>query len=438
MSMFDLPRPFILTCLFILGSCFGSFLNVCIHRFPSRVRLWDQLKSLNSHGSGCPRCSSAILWHDNLPLLGWLLLLRGRCRQCRQPISVRYPLIELLTAALFVLVYWQEMPLESSWKSSQSIETSGLYDVMGPQTITGLWDVPVWLHLRYALHMAMICGLIVATFIDFDLRIIPDGCTVPVMILALVSAAAAGQLYLVPLWFQDYSVAQVLRPSFPGWLQPLLFPGSSVEFAAANPRLHAILVSLAGLIVGGGIVWTVRLVGYWVLRQEAMGFGDVVLMAMVGSVIGWQPVVIVFFVAPLLAVASALFSWLARRDREIPYGPWLSLGTVLLLLSWRHSWPVAKRVFDMGPLLICVGLFLLAALILSLQLVQLIKRLMGIPLHDTGQPATDCWTSADHLTFFNGERPDEQTCQWPRPLWPGCRSGRGLGNGYQWRQGRPD
>ena len=116
----DLPAYFVLPFVFVLGCCLGSFLNVCIHRFPAHARLRDQLRSLNSHRSGCPKCLSSIQWRDNIPLLGWLLL-RGRCRNCRRPISWRYPLVELLTGVLFVALYVIEpfslrsCPLLFSW-----------------------------------------------------------------------------------------------------------------------------------------------------------------------------------------------------------------------------------------------------------------------------------------------------------------------------------
>lgn len=425
---FDLPRPFVLIFLFIIGTCIGSFLNVCIHRFPSRLRLWDQLKSLNSHRSGCPRCSAAIQWRDNIPLFGWLML-KGRCRSCSRPISWRYPLVELLTGVLFVVVYCVQIP-DGRFAD---VSRSGLFSPDGPQVVTSLWSPEVWLHVRYALHMMMICGLIVATFIDFELRIIPDGSTIPVMLVAFLTSFVAGQVYIVPVWFQDMSVATILKPGMPEWLQPAVFYWDAVPFAARYPHLHGLLVSLAGFVVGGGVVWVVRVAGYWVLRQEAMGFGDVVLMAMVGSVIGWQPVLTVFFIAPLVAVFAAVVAWLTRRDREIPYGPWLSLATLLLLLAWPAIWPAAKRVFDMGPVLLVMGLFMTVALVLSLQLVQLVKKLLGIPLyHETSEQA-DVWTSADHLNYYNSEKPDEQTGQWSRTLWPGSRAGRGLSSYHQWR-----
>lgn len=420
-----------MTFLFILGCCIGSFLNVCIHRFPSKIRLWDQLKALNSHGSGCPRCAAAIKWRDNIPLLGWLLL-GGKCRNCRRPISMRYPLVELLTGVLFVVVYQAEMP-PNFWGQ---ITEFGISSAEGPQTIANLFPVTTWLHVRYAMHIAMICCLIVATFIDFELRIIPDGSTVPMMLCGLVVSAACGQTFLVPLWFQDASVVATLKSVSPGWLNPFIFSWDYLPFATAYPHLHGLLVSLAGLLVGGGIVWLVRIAGFWVLKQEAMGFGDVVLMAMIGSVVGWQPVTVIFFMAPVLAIFAAIFVWLTKRDREIPYGPWLSLATLLLLLFWPIVWPRAERIFDMGPFVPLMALFMFVSLIASLQLIQLVKRFFGINTASADSTAETGWSSADHLMFYNAERPDEQTGQWNRTLWPGSRAGQGTSIYHQWRNGR--
>jgi leader peptidase (prepilin peptidase)/N-methyltransferase len=433
MMLFDLPRYFVLPFLFVLGCCIGSFLNVCIHRFPSKLKLWDQLRALNTHRSGCPRCAAAILWRDNIPLFGWLLL-RGKCRNCHRPISMRYPLVELLTGMLFIVIYQIEMPA-NFWGQ---ITDLGLYSPEGPQAIPNLWSTPAWLHVRYALHMAMICCLIVATFIDFELRIIPDGCTVPMMLTALLVSTICGQTYLVPLWFQDASVVSTLRSVSPDWIRSLIFSWDCVSFAARHPHVHGFLVSVAGLIIGGGTVWLVRIAGFWVLKQEAMGFGDVVLMAMVGSVIGWQPVTAVFFVAPVLAIFAALFAWIARKDREIPYGPWLSMATLLMLMAWPIIWPLAERIFDMGPFVPLFALFMFGSLVASLQLVQLGKRMLGISTLPSTEELDGGWSSADHLMFYNSEHPDDQSGQWSRPLWSGHRAGQGGSHYNQWRFGGRD
>lgn len=429
MILVDLPRFFVLGCLFVIGCCIGSFLNVCIHRFPSRQRLRDQLKSLNSHGSGCPKCSVAIRWYDNVPLFGWLLL-RGRCRNCRLPISARYPLVELLTGILFVALFQLEMP-SNFWGS---VDPGGLYTPDGPQNLTTFWPAPVWLHVRYALHIAMICCLIVATFIDLELWIIPDGSTVPMMVLALLVAGTFGQAWIVPVWFQDASVVSTLRSIAPDWMKVLLFSWDSLPFAIAFPHLHGFLVSAAGLIVGGGVVWVVRILGAWVLKREAMGFGDVVLMAMVGSVIGWQPVLVVFFLAPIPAISVAVLSLIFRRRDEIPYGPWLSLAAFLLLAAWKTIWPFAERVFDMGPFVLLMGLFMFVMLFVSLHLSQLVRKLLGFRAADPGAEPVD-----DGIPMiYPSDRSDPMAGQWDRPLWPGQRAGQGLAGYSRWRHGRND
>jgi leader peptidase (prepilin peptidase)/N-methyltransferase len=382
-------------------------------------------------------------------------MLRGRCRNCHKSISKRYPLVELLTGILFVIVYQMEMPA-NFWSSASDF---GIHSPDGPQTITNLWSTPTWLHIRYLLHIGMICCLIVATFIDIELRIIPDGCTIPMLLVAIIVSAACGQTFLVPVWTQDYSVITTLQSISPDWLKPLIFAWDATAFATKHPFLHGFLVSLVGAIAGGGVVWMVRVIGVLVLKEEAMGFGDVTLMAMVGSVVGWQPVTTVFFVAPVLAIAAAIVAWLTKRDRQIPYGPWLSLATFLLLMAWPIVWPFADRIFDMGPFVPLLALIMGLSLAASLQLIQLVKRAfgvspvidgleirdleefrilrrcLGLPVEELRVKTEGGWTSADHLMFYNGERPDEQTGLWNRPQWPGSRAGQG-GAGYdRWRYG---
>ena len=91
------PDTLVLLWLVLLGLAIGSFLNVCIHRVPARA-------SVVSPGSRCPSCGYALTWADNIPVVSYAML-GGRCRSCRSPISVRYPIVELITMAVFVLHY---------------------------------------------------------------------------------------------------------------------------------------------------------------------------------------------------------------------------------------------------------------------------------------------------------------------------------------------
>ena len=135
--------------------------------------------------------------------------------------------------------------------------------------------------------------------------------------------------------------------------------------------------SLVGMFVGMGIIWSVRLVGRAVLKKEAMGFGDVTLMAMIGSFLGWQPVLIVFFLAPFAGLIIGVLQWLIIRDNAIPYGPFLCLATLYVLLRWSSLWNHIGPVFQtLGPLVPLILIFCLAAMAVLLALLQLIKKLV--------------------------------------------------------------
>jgi leader peptidase (prepilin peptidase)/N-methyltransferase len=126
--------------VFIFGACWGSFLNVCIYRIPAEL-------SVIRPRSRCPKCLTNLAWNDNIPIFGWIVL-GGKCRYCKTPISPRYPSVELLTAILFSMV-WLRFP----------------YDPL---------LIPYWL---------MVFGLILATFVDIDEMWLPDRCTIGGMIL---------------------------------------------------------------------------------------------------------------------------------------------------------------------------------------------------------------------------------------------------------------
>ncbi len=306
---------------------------------------------------------------------------------------------------------------------------------MGPQIIDGLSDT-AFLHFRFFYHLVLIEGLVVATMIDIDLRIIPDGSTLPALAIGLVGALVIGQLYVVPVWSQDPSMIGTLRRASPEWLSFIFTGGEIPVWTTQYPRLHGLAVSVAGMVVGGAAVWAVRLIGFWVLRQEAMGFGDVILMAMIGSFIGWQPVLMVFFIAPACALVVLTAAWVVRRPREIPYGPYLSVATLLVILFWKQLWPTAERWFDLGPFVPITAIFGLAMLGVSLVLVQLIKRLLGIPLYpEEMDEFIEEWTPADQLTYQAGENVDREQGNWKRETWPGTAAGRGTMCAEQWRDG---
>ncbi len=277
--------------LFAIGTIVGSFLNVCIYRIP-----WE--KSVIWPGSRCPRCLAGIAAQDNIPILSWIAL-RGECRNCGARIAARYPFVEGLVGLLFVAVY--------------------LVDVVfcGPAIPWGA--LPVHYPAVLIFHLSFVALLVTATFIDYDLWVIPDEVTVTGMIAAL----AMGTLF--PSVRPDPSTAQTASAGF--------------------------VVGITGLLVGAGLTQGFRVVGSLVFRREAMGFGDVTLMGMIGAYLGWQAAILTFFLAAFIGLGHAAWKivrtvkkMLSRRkvtsaDRELPFGPYLSMAAVVLLLSWCWLWP---------------------------------------------------------------------------------------------------
>jgi leader peptidase (prepilin peptidase) / N-methyltransferase len=358
----------------VFGAVVGSFLNVCIYRLP-----WE--KSLLWPGSHCPACARPVRAYDNIPILSWFIL-RGRCRHCGEQFSARYMLVELMTAALFGTLFWLMAP-------------AGIADFA-----------------RCVCYAFLLGGLIVATFIDLDLQIIPDSVTVPGMLVGLIGSTLLPQVPLVlvtdlspalPMNLATLCVytADVLaawglcvtgivlmlrrREDQPGaaeWV--ILVAGATYLLAQSfsvldgwgligagwqgwqnwfgqHPHGQGFWTGIVGMLTGAGLIWIVRVVGSAAMRREAMGFGDVTLMAMVGAFLGWQATVCVFFIAPFMGLCVGLVQWMLRGDNVLPYGPYLSLASVVTLLAWPQIWPVlGPRLGILGLLgFVCWGIALL-------------------------------------------------------------------------------
>ena len=237
----------------LFGLVFGSFFNVCIYRIP-------QGKSIAWPASFCPHCKNHIRWYDNIPVLSYLFLL-GKCRRCKKPISLQYPLVELLTAVLTVLF----------------VHRYGLT----------VWGFGVLLAVYF---------LIILSVIDLQLMIIPDRFSLGLIVLGLLFA-----------W---------CNPNFEGvWWQKELW-------------------SLCGAGVGLIGVLAIALLGTWIFGKEAMGGGDVKLMAGVGAFVGWKGVITTVmmgsFFGLLYAIVLMIFKGKKKSD-AIPFGPFLSLGALINL-----------------------------------------------------------------------------------------------------------
>jgi leader peptidase (prepilin peptidase)/N-methyltransferase len=134
----------------------------------------------------------------------------------------------------------------------------------------------------------------------------------------------------------------------------------------AQAAWAGLFTALVGLVGSGGIVWAVRLIGTAALRREAMGFGDVTLMMMIGTFLGWQACLLVFFLAPFAGLAVGLLQFVLRRDDVIPYGPFLCLAAAAVVVFWAPIWIWATPIFAMGwlvPAALCACLVLLGIIL---------------------------------------------------------------------------
>ncbi len=384
MIPYDLPAYFMLSWLFLYGAVIGSFLTVCVHRLPQHSSILAAWRSLIHNPSHCDRCEQKLLARDNIPIFGWLLL-GGRCRFCQKSIPIKYPLIELVNGLLFVVVYALEVPL-NHWTP---IANSSLSCALSPTTFANAWDLSplVIVNSRYLYHLILVEALFVASLIDWESMTIPDAVTVPALLAGVIGAATFGKFWIVPVWFQDVGIAQITVEWLPEAWRAAWLTESVPGWIAAHPHIHGLAVSLTGLFVGGGIVWMVRGLAWLALRREAMGFGDVVFMAMVGSFIGWQAVIVAFFIAPALALIAALSMRTFRTGREIPYGPYLSLGTMAVLLGWRWIWPCVEWYFSLGLLLIVIALAMTFAVLPLLLVWQQVKHCLKLSSGDQHVPA---------------------------------------------------
>jgi leader peptidase (prepilin peptidase) / N-methyltransferase len=134
-----------------------------------------------------------------------------------------------------------------------------------------------------------------------------------------------------------------------------------------------LFTALVGLMASGGIVWAVRLIGTAALRKEAMGFGDVTLMMMIGTFLGWQACLISFFLAPFAGLVVGIIQFASRRDDVIPYGPFLCLAAVGVIIAWAPLWMWAQPMFEMGGLVPAVLVVCLALLGVMLALWRMVK-----------------------------------------------------------------
>lgn len=219
-----------------------------------------------------------------------------------------------------------------------------------------------WAHWRLVYHDALLGLLLVATVIDFDQYLIPDDITFIGALIGVVGATVFGNLQLMPIWVDWNNADPIMGAYIPEWIK-------------FHPHWHGLAWSLAGLIAGAGITWLARFIAQSVLGVEALGFGDVTLMGMIGSFLGWQAVVFVFLLAPLCGIVIGLSARLLHGRRAMPYGPYLSAASVVVLFTWRWLWIPTRDVFGHGPTLAALGILMTVGLATLLGLLRLYRSI---------------------------------------------------------------
>lgn len=266
------------------------------------------------------------------------------CSVCGDRGSRRW-LLSALVASLFAVFAWAVAK-----GGCQSLTAGGSID---------------WIHWRILYHLCLIGLLITATGIDLKAYLIPDSITLTGMLLGVLGATWFGNLQLIPLWIDaNQEVPQLQGPYIPEWIK-------------LHSHWHGLAWSLTGLVVGGGVTWLVRAISSAILAQEALGFGDVTLMAMIGSFIGWQATLVAFALAPLCGLCLAILAWLFTGKSYVPYGPYLSAATLLVLFTWRWLWTPLRFIFGHLPSIAGLGGGALLALALLLAAIRIFRTIPG-------------------------------------------------------------
>jgi leader peptidase (prepilin peptidase) / N-methyltransferase len=370
----------------LLGLLLGGLVNAGIYAlawFRRPISPWQR-----PHADAPPR-----RWSDFIPIGGWFGLARESSIHGRG-FWVRPLLIEVACGLGLPALYW--------WETSGKL--APLLAAVAPPGAAPL-------HHQFISHAILMGLMLVATFIDFDEKTIPDEITVPGTLIGLLLAAiwpdshlpvprliapavrayapllltstsdwpawlnAAGGLALGLAIFVGWCLALIpaLCTLRRGWWNGVRFYFASIARESAWWKMlllaalgsaailavwrrdaapwQALLTSLVGLGFGGGLVWAVRIAGRIALHKEAMGFGDVTLMAMIGAFLGWQPCLMIFFLSPFAALVIALTQWALTGRRDIPYGPYLCASAALVIVGWPWFWQNFGALFAAGWLL---------------------------------------------------------------------------------------
>ena len=256
---------------FIFGLIVGSFLNVCIYRIPEG-------KSIVFPPSHCTDCNKPIRFYHNIPIISYLFL-RGKCSNCDNKISIKYPIVELITGLIAYFLFY---------KYGFSLKT--------------------------LIYMVFSFSLIVVSFIDLKHMIIPNVITFPGILIG----------FLFSLLITDWTIAKRLV----GYLN-ISNLGYIVSVVPA-------LDSFLGIIFGGGILLLIAYTYQLIRKREGMGMGDVKLLAMMGAFLGIKGVIFIIFVSSFIGSIIGISLMLYNKGDlkyAIPFGPFLSVAAIIYIFT---------------------------------------------------------------------------------------------------------
>jgi leader peptidase (prepilin peptidase)/N-methyltransferase len=418
--LLNVPLVIRLAGLFVLGALFGGWINWAVYRLA-----WNQ-RSISPWSRPLPAAPPRKLT-DRVPIFGWFGL-RREVRLHGPRFWLRPLAVEVFSGvALATLYVWEAHDSARLW-APPGLELPPAEFLSSQLSLAE--------HLRFVSHAALMFLMLAASLIDLDEKTIPDGITVPGTLLGVTLAAvypwsllpaahfAGGHTQLEfltlaspelwpsslsgkdGLWLalacwtlwsfgllpRRWNVRRGLRTAVRVFLHRLLAERLTYLLVAmwlvgaaglaglypVLPEVHwaGLLTALVGMMAGGGIIWCVRIIAGVVLRREAMGFGDVTLMAMIGAVVGWQATLMVFFVAPFFALLFAVGNWVLNREREVPYGPFLCLAAMTVIVEWPWFWDNTAGLFSLGWIVPAMFGACLVLMGLMLWAYELLRRLV--------------------------------------------------------------
>lgn len=272
-AVLGIPEWMGMVFIFVFGTCIGSFLNVVIYRVPNELSLLPS--------SSCPNCKASIRFYNNIPVLGWLML-GGKCRDCSNAISWKYPAVEALTGLVFLIVFLQ-----------------------------------IGLTPYLPVALAFVSAMIALIFIDAGHMILPNVITYPMFVIALVIRV----VYPIAFsgnYFSDTAFAPISYIN--GW------PAWAVSLAGA----------LFGALVGGGSLWLVGAIWKALRGVDAMGLGDVKLLLGIGALLGWRLTILTIFIGAFTGAVAGIAIIARQKDKDlqmqIPFGIFLGIGSIIAML----------------------------------------------------------------------------------------------------------